>query len=98
MNTFEPMEFKNYQRNTGVEQVKLINIKPGKSNMHVKVVRDALYKMYPHANGQGLYEYDAYMQKAVKKFQQEIGVAITGILTEDELKILADKSKTFRVV
>lgn len=98
MNTFEPMEFKNYQRNTGVEQVKLINIKPGKENHHVRVVRDVLYDMYPHANGRNLSDYDAYMMKAVKKFQQEMGTPITGVITEDELKMLADKSGKFRVV
>lgn len=99
--TFQPLEFKNYQRGpawSGVEQIKLVNIKPGKENHHVKIVRDVLYSMYPHSNAQGLYLYDVYMEKAVKKFQQEIGTPITGIITEDELRLLGEKSGKFRLV
>lgn len=99
--TFEAMEFKNYQRGpawSGVEQIKFVNIKPGKENHHVKVVRDVLYSMYPHANAQGLYLYDVYMEKAVKKFQQEIDAPITGVITDDELRLLGEKSGRFRVV
>ena len=42
MNTCEPREFKNWQRDRGPEPVKFVNVKPGKDNMHVKIVRDAL--------------------------------------------------------
>jgi murein L,D-transpeptidase YcbB/YkuD len=96
MNTFEPLEFKNYQRQQ-LDQVKLINIKPGKSNYHVKIVKDILQSMYPHPNEKDNDEYDVYMQKAVKKFQQDQGVEITGILTEVDLKSLAEKSGKFRI-
>lgn len=96
MNTFEPLEFKNYQRQQ-LDQVKLINIKPGKSNYHVKIVKDILQSMYPHPNEKDNDEYDVYMQKAVKKFQQDQGVEVTGILTEVDLKSLAEKSGKFRI-
>ena len=95
--TFEPLEFKNYQRER-LEQVKLINIKPGKTNYHVKVVKDVLHDMYPHPNDKDDYNYDVFMEKAVKKFQQDIGTDITGTLTEEDLRTLADKSGKFRVV
>lgn len=99
--TFQPLEFKNYQTGaawSGVEPIKAVNIKPGKENHHVKIVRDVLYSMYPHANAQGLYLYEVYMEKAVKKFQQDIGTPITGVLTEDELRLLGEKSGKFRLV
>ena len=97
MSTFEPMEFKNYQRNQ-LDQVKLINIKPGKDNYHVKIVKDVLHSMYPHANDKKDFVYDSYMEKAVKRFQQDTGTDITGRLTENDLKLLAEKSGKFRVV
>jgi murein L,D-transpeptidase YcbB/YkuD len=97
MSTFEPLEFKNYQRER-LEQVKLINIKPGKTNYHVKIVKDVLHEMYPHSNDKDDYNYDVFMEKAVKKFQQDIGTDITGILTEEDLRALADKSGSFTVI
>lgn len=97
MSTFEPLEFKNYQRQQ-LDAVKLINVKPGKSNYHVKIVKDVLHDMYPHPNDKDSYDYDVFMEKAVKKFQQDIGTDITGILTEEELKSLAEKSGKFRAV
>jgi hypothetical protein len=96
MDTFEPLEFKNYQRQQ-LDQVKLINIKPGKENYHVKIVKDVLHSMYPHPNDKDDYNYDAFMEKAVKKFQQDIDTPITGRLTDDELRMLAEKSGMFRV-
>ena len=96
MSTFEPMEFKNLQRQQ-LDQVKLINIKPGKENYHVKIVKDVLHSMYPHPNDKDDYNYDAFMEKAVKKFQQDIDTPITGRLTDDELRMLAEKSGMFRV-
>jgi len=98
MSTFEPMEFKNWQREKGPEPVKYVNIKPGKENQHVKIVRDVLYSMYPHANKQGSYEYDVYMEKAVRKFQDQYGYPVTGTIAEDQLKRLAEISGKFRVV
>ena len=95
--TFEKLEFKNYQRQQ-LDQVKLINIKPGKSNYHVKIVKDILHGMYPHSNDKDDYNYDVFMEKAVKKFQQEIGTDITGVLTQEDLQALAEKSGKFRVV
>lgn len=97
MSTFEPMEFKNYQRNQ-LDQVKLINIKPGKTNYHVKIVKNVLHSLYPHANDKKDFVYDSYMEKAVKRFQQDIGTDITGRLTEQDLRLLAEKSGKFRVV
>lgn len=97
MSTFEPLEFKNYQRQQ-LDGIKLINIKPGKSNYHVKIVKDVLRSMYPHPNDKDNYDYDVFMEKAVKRFQQDQGVEITGVLTENDLKILAKKSKAFRVI
>lgn len=97
MSTFEPLEFKNYQRQQ-LDPVKLINIKPGKSNYHVKIVKDILQSMYPHPNHKDDYNYDVFMEKAVKKFQQDMGTEITGVITEDELKSLAEKTGSFRVV
>jgi len=96
MDTFEPLEFKNYQRQQ-LDQVKLINIKPGKENYHVKIVKDVLHSMYPHPNDKDDYNYDAFMEKAVKKFQQDIDAPITGRLTDAELRMLAEKSGMFRV-
>lgn len=97
MNTFEPLEFKNYQRQQ-LDQVKLINIKPGKTNYHVKIVKDVLHSLYPHPNDKDDYNYDVFMEKAVKKFQQDQGVEITGVLTENDLQALAEKTGKFRVV
>lgn len=97
MSTFEPLEFKNYQRQQ-LDAVKLINIKPGKTNYHVKIVKDVLHSLYPHPNDKDDYSYDVFMEKAVKRFQQDIGTDITGVLTENELKTLAKRSKTFKVV
>jgi murein L,D-transpeptidase YcbB/YkuD len=96
MSTFEPLEFKNYQRQQ-LDQVKLINIKPGKSNYHIKIVKDILHDMYPHANDKDDYDYDVYMEKAVKRFQQDIGTDITGVLTDVDLQALAEKSGKFRI-
>ena len=98
MNTFEPMEFKNWQRDRGPEPIKFVNVKPGKENMHVKIVRDALYVMYPHSNKVGLSEYDVYMEKAVKKWQQYLETPITGKITNDELVMLGKKTGKFKVV
>ena len=97
MSTFEPMEFKNWQRQQ-LDQVKLINIKPGKENYHVKIVKDVLHSLYPHPNDKDDYAYDVFMEKAVKKFQQDINTPITGSLTDAELRMLAEKSGKFRVV
>lgn len=97
MSTFEPLEFKNYQRQQ-LDQVKLINIKPGKTNYHVKIVKDVLHSLYPHPNDKDDYNYDVFMEKAVKKFQQDQGVEITGVLTENDLQALAEKTGKFRVV
>lgn len=97
MSTFEPMEFKNWQRQQ-LDQVKLINIKPGKDNYHVKIVKDVLHSLYPHPNDKDDYTYDVFMEKAVKKFQQDINTPITGRLTDAELRMLAEKSGKFRVV
>ena len=97
MSTFEPMEFKNWQRQQ-LDQVKLINIKPGKENYHVKIVKDVLHSLYPHPNDKDDYTYDVFMEKAVKKFQQDQGVEITGVLTSLDLQTLAEKSGKFRVV
>ena len=97
MSTFEPLEFKNYQRQQ-LDQVKLINIKPGKTNYHVKIVKDVLHSLYPHPNDKDDYSYDVFMEKAVKRFQQDQGVEITGVLTEDDLRVLAEKSQKFKVV
>jgi predicted dinucleotide-utilizing enzyme len=97
MSTFEPMEFKNWQRQQ-LDQVKLINIKPGKENYHVKIVKDVLHSLYPHPNDKKDFVYDSYMEKAVKKFQQDINTPITGRLTDAELRMLAEKSGKFRVV
>ena len=97
MSTFEPMEFKNLQRQQ-LDQVRLINIKPGKENYHVKIVKDVLHSLYPHPNDKDDYTYDVFMEKAVKKFQQDQGVEITGVLTGLDLQTLAEKSGKFRVV
>ena len=97
MSTFEPLEFKNYQRQQ-LDPVKLINVKPGKTNYHVKIVKDVLHSLYPHPNDKDDYNYDVFMEKAVKKFQQDQGVEITGVLTENDLQALAKKSGKFRVV
>jgi len=56
-----------------------------------------LHSMYPHPNDKDDYNYDAFMEKAVKKFQQDIDTPITGRLTDAELRMLAEKSGTFRV-
>lgn len=100
-NTIEVQEFKSYQTGstwTKPEAIKAINVKPKKENYHVKVVRDVLYSLYPHSNGQGLWEYDAYMEKAVRKWQQDNNLEITGILTIDQLQMLGEQTGKFRLV
>lgn len=100
-NTIEVEEIKSYQTgSTWVrpEAIKAINVKPKKENYHVKVVRDVLYSLYPHSNGQDLWEYDAYMEKAVRKWQKQNGLDITGILTVDQLNMLAEQTGKFRLV
>jgi hypothetical protein len=97
MDTFEPLEFKNYQRQQ-LDQVKLINIKPGKENYHVKIVKDVLHSMYPHPNDKDDHNYDAFMEKSVKKWQQYIGTPITGKITNEELVMLGEKTGKFKVV
>lgn len=98
MSTFEPQEFKNWQRPVGPEPIKAVNIKAGKENHHVKIVRDVLYSMYPHANKQGSYEYDVYMEKAVRKFQKEHDYPVTGSITTPQLEHLGNLSGKFKVV
>lgn len=100
-NTFQPTEFKSYQTGeiwTRPEPVKFVNIKVGKSNYHIRLVNQVLHSMYPHNNKTDMDSYDDYTQKAVRRFQQDIGTDITGILTQEEVAILADKSGTFRLV
>ena len=54
--------------------------------------------MYPHSNKVGLSEYDVYMEKAVKKWQQYLETPITGKITNDELVMLGEKTGKFKVV
>jgi murein L,D-transpeptidase YcbB/YkuD len=101
MSTFEPLEFKTYQTGaawSGVERIKAVNIKPGKSNYHIAVVMDVLHEMYPHPNKTDMNAYDTYMEKAVRHYQKSLGHDQTGVLTIDELNTLAQSSGKFMLV
>jgi hypothetical protein len=54
--------------------------------------------MYPHPNDKDDYNYDVFMEKAVKKWQQYIGTPITGKITNEELVMLGEKTGKFKVV
>lgn len=101
MNTFEPVEFKTYQTGaawSGVERIKAVNVKPGKSNYHVAVVMDVLNEMYPHPNKTDMQSYDVYMEKAVRHYQKSLGNEQTGVLTIEELEELGKSSGKFTLV
>lgn len=101
MSTFEPVEFKSYQVGaawSGVDRIKAVNIKPGKSNYHIAVVMSVLHDMYPHPNKTDMNSYDDYMQKAVRQYQKSLGHTGTGILTIDELEELGKTSGKFVLV
>jgi len=57
-----------------------------------------LHSMYPHPNDKDDHNYDAFMEKAVKKWQQYIGTPITGKITNEELVMLGEKTGKFKVV
>lgn len=101
MNTFQPVEFKNYQTGqawSGVERIKAVNIKPGKSNYHIAVVGEVLNNMYPHPNKTDLNAYDTYMEKSVRKYQLSIKHDPTGVLTVEELEKLGADSGKFVLI
>lgn len=101
MSTFDPVEFKSYQVGaawSGVERIKAINVKPGKSNYHVAVVMEVLHQMFPHANKTDMSSYDDYMQKAVRQYQKSLGHEGTGVLTIDELNELGKTSGKFVLI
>lgn len=101
MSTFEPTEFRSYQVGaawTQPEAIKAVNVKPDKSNYHVAVVMSVLYEMYPHPNKRDMDVYDAYMNKAVRQYQASIGHPTTGVITPEELAMLAEQTGRFRLV
>jgi hypothetical protein len=85
----------NYDDNS---TIRMSNVKPGKDNMEVKLVRNALSKMFPHVVRPGS-EYTYQLERAIKKWQKRIGKEQTGILTRDEAIALGEQADpSFNVV
>lgn len=78
--------------------VRMSNVKPGKDNVEVALVRNALSVLYPRAVKPGS-EYTYEMERAVKKWQKRLDHEITGIITRDEAIMLGEQADpTFSVV
>lgn len=78
--------------------VRMSNIKPDKSNVHVETVRQALLAVItdPDSIPQS-YGYDYHMVLAVRRFQESQGFAVDGVLTRDQVELLSTLTGTFAV-
>jgi len=90
----------NYQKgNYGdPNAVRMSNVKPGKDNVEVELVRNALSKLFPRAVKPGS-EYTYDMERAVKKWQKRLEHEQTGVITRDEAIMLGEQEDpSFNVV
>jgi hypothetical protein len=71
--------------------VRMSNVKPGKDNVEVALVRNALSALYPRAVKPGS-EYTYDMERAVKKWQKRLEHEITGVITRDEATMLGEQA------
>ena len=71
------------------KNIRLSNIKPGKSNVQVETVKLALSKLWPAFVPPGD-EYDFNMTQGVLRLQEQLGTPVTGNITREELKALAE--------
>jgi hypothetical protein len=71
------------------KNIRISNIKPGKSNVQVETVKLALSKLWPGFVPPDA-EYDFNMTQGVLRLQERLGTPVTGIITREELKALAE--------
>ena len=90
MSTFDPVTPPKMREPFDMaKNIRLSNIKQGKSNVQVETVKSALNKLYPSFVPPGD-EYDFNMTQGVLRLQERLGTAITGIITREELKALSE--------
>jgi len=90
MSTFDPAPLPPMRQQFDMSKnIRLSNIKQGKTNVQIETVKSALNKLYPAFVPPGD-EYDFNMTQGVLRLQERLGTPITGIITREELKALAD--------
>jgi hypothetical protein len=90
MSTFEPLPPPPIRQPFDMSKnIRVSNIKQGKSNVQVETVKSALNKLYPAFVPPGD-EYDFNMTQGVLRLQERLGTPVTGIITREELKCLAE--------
>ena len=79
--------------------VRMSNLKPDKSNVHVETVRAALLLVIndPQSIPQS-YGYDYHMVLAVRRFQESNGFPVDGVLSRDQIELLSTLTGTFQLV
>lgn len=98
--TFEPVELLKPRPIFDMAgNVRMSNIKPDKSNVHVETVRAALLLVIndPQSIPQS-YGYDYHMVLAVKRFQVQHSLPDDGVLTREQVELLSTLTGTFAVV
>lgn len=81
------------------KNVRMSNIKLDKNNVHVETVRSALLQVIPDSDSiPHSYGYDYHMQLAVQRFQQANGFPVDGVLTREQVELLASQTGSFVVV
>jgi hypothetical protein len=84
MPTFEPQEFSLRPIQDRIKyDIRMSNLKQGRNNVQVEVVRATLVLKYPAFVPPGS-EYDFHMTQGVLRFQDELGHEQTGIITKEE--------------
>jgi murein L,D-transpeptidase YcbB/YkuD len=98
--TFEPVELLKPRPIFDMAgNVRMSNIKPDKSNVHVETVRAAVLLSIPDPDSiPKSYGYDYHMVLAVQRFQLLHGFPVDGVLTRDQVELLSTLTGTFAVV
>jgi hypothetical protein len=90
MSTFDPVPLPPMKEAFDMSKnIRISNIKQGKSNIQVETVKLALSKLWPAFVPPGD-EYDFNMTQGVLRLQEQLGTPVTGIITREELKALAE--------
>lgn len=90
MSTFEPISFTPRPLFDMSKQVRLSNIKYGKKNVQIEVVRSALCKKFPLYCPDPSDTWDNMMMQGVLLWQRELGHEETGVFTREELVALSE--------
>jgi hypothetical protein len=90
MSTFDPLPLPPIRQPFDMSKnIRVSNIKPGKNNIQIETVKLALSKLWPAFVPTGD-EYDFNMTQGVLRLQERLGTPVTGIITREELKALAE--------